>query len=125
MYPARVAGDSGLRLVCSQKNATLCAVARYAGFDSFVDEPRVYTRGFMLVARYAGLKHFCRDFHRGFMLSPATRAHLCRRGGVRYGLVGVAAVLAGVEAPPSAVRPARVTAIRFCAFGPSATWTLI
>ena len=54
MYPARVAGDSGLRLVCSQKNATLCAVARYAGFDSFVDEPRVYTRGVMLVTRYAG-----------------------------------------------------------------------
>ncbi len=32
----------------------MCAVARFAGFDLFVDEPRVYTRGFMLVTRYAG-----------------------------------------------------------------------
>jgi hypothetical protein len=34
----------------------ICAVARYASFDLFVSAPRVYTRGFMLLTRYAGSK---------------------------------------------------------------------
>lgn len=42
-----------------------------------------------------------------------------------YGVFGVAAGFGGVPEAPSAVRPARVTAMRFWAFGPSATCTLI